>query len=478
MATLDRNLNVWRSADGQTFASQAEAEAYEKTGQRTQVNDTDSFGDVYDALAAPKVRPTDAALADAQQYAPIDNTGRTRAAAMASGRLTGATPNNYGLSLSPSTAAEAAADQQTAHDAMVKRTGGLLGDAGRLTAYAGGALANPAGFIAGDYLGKPAQAAINPAGFFAQQGLEQAAGLLPGGSGTGVGSSNPPQNGGAGLSAGSDAIRTPSRPNGGTAVTGGAGGTPEQRVADDQAGRDADRTTLTDLWDEARYNGSEDAKQSRDQQQQALSKQAQLYDMLSKFDPDAYAEKASDLALKNQLAIARSVNGAAGSADALGQAIESGPTMQTEARRDADAQLLQKQQLAAQVTGQMGDLASQTRGQDVGEAQLKSEFGARIADGLGAQMGLDWQLDSKESATLANVALALDQQNIDWARLDLDAQVAEANRILSEAGLDQAWRIFKSGQGVSEAQLYGGLMTLLGSGLEGYMGIQAAKAMK
>jgi hypothetical protein len=394
MATLDRNLNVWRTADGQSFTSQAEAEEYERTGQRSDVNNTDSFGQVYDELA-PEVK---AGRYDDAHQAYTDETvaagdvlrkqaeedaiaTRRRLDNMASGRLTGAAPTINGLKVSQSNALTG------------RRTGGRIQ-------------------VDRSYQEPPV---------------------------------------------------------GGHPIANEA----EERVEDDQTKRDEEKQSLTDLYEAGRYNSSQESEESRRAQREALDKQAELYNVLSQFDPDAYAQRASDLALKNQLAIARSVPGAAGGADALYQAIESGPEIQAEQQRLANAELLQKQQLAAAVTGQMGDLATSTRGQDVGESQLQSEFGMRIADGISNMTGLDWQLDNKESATLAQVALALDQSGIEWAKMDLQAQMAEAERILAEKGLAQQWKMFKSSQEISEKDVFGGLMSIVGTGVSAAFGIGA-----
>lgn len=471
MATYDRNLGVWRASDGSSgFASQEEAEAYESTGVRTPANDTSEFGDVYTQIVqqAPEGRAP-------VRTAPVDQSERYYDPTVSAR----ATLNNDAVG--DYYAAKAAADQKAAHDAMVERTGGTLGDLGRLAGYTAGAVTNPIGFVAGDYIPDAAQAVLNPVGYFGQQGINQVTGLLPGGNGLGTGSSNPPQNTAPTAADGSLGIRTPSRPD-----TTGAGGTDtgsvpsdvQDNVDSDKEQRDNDRVSLSDLYNDSKYDGSPEADESRRNQQAALGKQVELYDLLAKFDPDAYAKKASDLAMSNELALARSQVGAAAGAEGLFQAQEQAPTIQASARRDADAQQLQRQQLAAQVTGQMGDLATSTRGQDIGEAQAKSEFGVRIADGISQVTGLDWQLDDKETETLANVALALDAQNIDWARLDLDSQIAEVNRILGEAGLSQQWRIFQAGQKLTTKDLYGGLLSILGTGASGLFQIEAAKAGK
>ncbi len=463
MATYDRNLGVWRASDGSSgFATQAEAEAYEDTGVRTgPTNDTSSFGGAYDQIV---------------QKAPEDR------APVRTAPVVDPTQRYYNPTAGGSAEADAImakqieAHKKEASDAMHKRTGGAFGDLGRLTAYTAGAVANPVGFIAGDYIGDAGQAVLNPVGYATQQGFEQAAGLLPGGSGTGVGSSSPTSPSGT-YSAGTPGIRTV--PRGAAPGTGGAAAPAAyaENVAADQSGRDADRQTLADLYEQSRYQESDAARQSREQQQFALSKQGELYEMLANFDPDAYAQRASDLAMKNQLAIARSsTGGAAAASEGMFQALEAAPGINAEAQREGQQQVLNRQQLAAQLTGQMGELATGTRQQDMGEANAKSEFGLRIADGMSQAMGLDWKLDSQESATLANVALALDAQNIDWARLDLDAQIAEANRILAEAGLDQQWRQFEASQNISKKDLYGGLLTILGAGITGGFQIAAAKA--
>lgn len=492
MATYDRNLGVWRASDGTGgFGSQAEAEAYEDTGQRSGSNDTDAFSaDAYNAIVGGPQAPT----------APVNPTTqgqRDRFAAASQQYQTngGALVNQQ--SLDPSVSARAVAanpaavavqraqiesDKQGAHDAMVARTGGAWGDLGRLAAYTAGAAANPAGFALGGYLGKPAQAVINPLGTATAMGYEAAASLLPGGNGVGGGSSAPPAAAGTGglpPSSSVGGIRTPERPAAGGA--GGPGGAATDQLATDQAanqaGRAADKQSLTDAYEQARYDSSADSEESRALQRDASAKQSQIYDLLTKFDPDAYAQRASDLALKNQLAIARSATGSAGAqSDAMFQALEAAPGINAEAQRASLDEQNRRLGQAATVAGQMGELATGTRGQDIGESQLKSEFGLRIADGISELTGLDWQLDSSESQTLAEVALALDAQDIQWADLDLRSQIAEADRVMAEAGLTQQWRMFKSSQQLSEKDIYGGLMTLLGAGVSGGFQIAAANA--
>lgn len=497
MATLDRNLNMWRASDGSYFPTQEDAENYESSGARPAdptAGDTSSYGQVYDSIS--QQQPTDAAL---QGYKDIGAQRDAQTVAdqqfnASRAHFQGAAPTNYGLSLDPSTAAQSEADKQQAADAMAKRTGGVLGDVGRLGAYVGGAVANPVGFVAGSYVPSAAQVAINPAGFLAQQGLSTAAAQLPGGNGMGAmpggsvlgnGSSAPQQ--AVSLDPGSTTaaqggIRTPARPDGTGAP--GAGTVPADaaaNVAQDQAGRTADQKSLTDLYEQSRYNSSPDAQQSRADQQAALGKQAELYNILAHFDPEAYAKKASDLAMSNELALARSQTGAAAGAEGLFQAQQQAPTINAQAQRDADAALLSRQQQAAGVTGQMGQLATNTRGQDVGEAQAQSEFGLKIADGISQMTGLDWQLDSKESQSLAQLALGIDAQNIDWAKLDQADAFHAIDTAFAQSGQAQQWREFKAtldAQGkLTDKDIYGGLLTLLGAGTSGYFGIQAAKAM-
>jgi hypothetical protein len=494
MATLDRNLNMWRASDGSYFGTQQEAQDYEATGARPAANpdnDTSSYGQVYDSIAQQQA-PEHQAVTSADIAAGL--AARSPLGYVSSDPTAGARAQAASPAAQAQLAGHIATQEQQAHDAMAKRTGGTLGDLGRLGAYVGGAIANPVGAVAGDYIPPAAQFAINPAGVLAQQGLSTAASALPGGNGMGGlpggsvlgnGSSSPQQAlsldpGSA--SAGQGGIRTPARPD--AAGAGGAGAVPNDaaaNVAADQAGRATDQKSLSDLYEESRYNGSPEADESRRNQQAALSKQAELYNMLAHFDPDAYAKKASDLAMSNELALARSQTGAAAGAEGLFTAQGQAPAIQAQAQRDADQALLARQQQAANVTGQMGQLATNTRGQDVGEAQLQSEFGVKIADGISQMTGLDWQLDSKESQSLAQIALSLDSENIEWAKLDQAGQIAEADRILAENGQAQQWREFKAtleAQGkLTDKDIYGGLLTLLGAGTSGYFGIQAAKAM-
>lgn len=480
MAYLDRELGTWRAKDGTGgFTSQAEAEEYEDSGVRNPTNDTSGFGDVYNTIS---LQPSNAAqvqqqgIRDTRQQQIIDDQQHNL-------RVQHFNDGSVG-SFSESVQGNGYQEGKGFVDAPKKTAGEHFADLGRLGLYGLSAGANPVGTALGGYLPKEAQLAINPLGTLTDEAYQMGGGLLPGGNGRGNYQTGGPASTGGPVSPGTDGIRVPPRNSGvvggpGAGAPGGPAGQYTDAIAEDEAQRDGDKQSLSDLYEQARFDGSEESKQSRDQQQQALSKQAELYNMLSQFDPDAYAQRASELALKNQLALAKSIpGGAAAGADGMFAALEAAPGINAEAQRDGQSQLLQRQQLAAQVTGQMGDLASTTRGQDVGEDQLKSEFGVRIADGVSQITGLDWQLDSGESKTLANIALALDQQNIDWARLDLDGQIAEADRILAEAGLAQQWRIFKAGTELSEKDLYGGLLTLLGTGMGGLFQIQAAKAGK
>jgi hypothetical protein len=268
---------------------------------------------------------------------------------------------------------------------------------------------------------------------------------------------------------------------GGTSRPGGTGSGNEDLALENQQDSEAQREfqggKLSQQFNDAAFGISDAADESRGMQRGALAKQQQLYDLLTSFDPDAYAEQFSDLALKNQLAIARSSTGGAASGQAgMFEALRQAPGIQAEAQRGAQAVQDRRLGQAAEVTSQMGQLATAQRGQDITQDQLKSEFGVRIAQGIADFTGLQWELDSRDSALLAEIALALDSQDIQWAALSLEEQIAEANRVLAERGLDQQWKMFKEGQKLTEKDIFGGLVSILGEGISGGFKIAAAGA--
>lgn len=268
---------------------------------------------------------------------------------------------------------------------------------------------------------------------------------------------------------------------GGTARPGGSGSGNEdlalENIEDSEAQREFQGGKLTEQFNGAAFDVGADAQESRDMQRGALSKQQQLYDLLTSFDPEEYAEQFSDLAEKGTLAIARSSTGGAASGQAaMFEALRQAPAIQSEAQRAAQGVMDRRLGQAAEVTAQMGQLATQQRGQDITQDQLKSEFGVRIAQGIADFTGLEWQLDSQDSALLAEIALALDSQDIQWAQLSLEEQIAEANRVLAERGLDQQWKMFKEGQKLTEKDIFGGLVSILGEGISGGFKIAAANA--
>lgn len=485
MATYDRNLGVWRANDGTSgFASKEEAVAYETTGTRTGGNNTD----VYDPLYA--------SMTQGQVAAPVD-------------------PNN---APNPANPGGISNNEMRQRQNALAASSAQSGHQGAPSGYAGAMRDGPVGAVAGYYAGNDAtraaydathvsdrndlgnalktglRFAIDPigSGFRAAADLTGvgnsklaqvasgpvgaivgAADGLPGIQPIGGGSVKPPTNNAlVNGASGNSVIQTPERPS----VQSGTQSDLQNNIDQNQSEREQDQRTLTDMYNDFQYEQTADSRQARDQQQQAIAAQQKLYDVLTKFDPEAYQNRASDLALKNQLAIARSQPGGAAEQAGLFNAMRQAPGIQAEAERTSLNELDRRLGMASDVAKSMGDLAGSTRSQDIGESQLRSEFGVRIGDSISKMTGLDWQLDSNESRTLADVALALDQANVDWAKLDLDAQIAEANRILSEKGLAQQWRQFKEGQSISEKDIFGGILTILGAGISGGFGLAAAGA--
>lgn len=108
-----------------------------------------------------------------------------REANISSGRITGAAPNLFGLSLAPASAPQAAALQDQAVAARKERDGGFAGDLGRLAVGGAKVLVNPINSVIGDYLPEPAQAAIGGPGYISGALLDEGADqLIPGGSGS------------------------------------------------------------------------------------------------------------------------------------------------------------------------------------------------------------------------------------------------------------------------------------------------------
>lgn len=291
----------------------------------------------------------------------------------------------------------------------------------------------------------------------------------------------------------SGGVETPSAGGNGTravapaAAPGGAGGydAGTGQILDDAARRSDDGTadrsnalqSVIDRFDAAKDSfdtGQQD--QSRQVQQQAQRQSGQIFSQAMSFDRGAAAKRYSDEALANSLAIARSAPGGASRASALFNALEAQPSIEAEAGRQANAEARSQQNVALQASGQLGQLATQTRSQDEAQSEAYTGIGLDVAKSIANFTGQNLQLDQTDRQFLGEIALQAANLNLDVEKLGVDESLRRLELQLQKEGLDMQWKEFKQSQKITGKDILGGIFGLGGSVVSGlFSGLGAKK---
>ena len=239
------------------------------------------------------------------------------------------------------------------------------------------------------------------------------------------------------------------------------------------------RNALQDVIDRMEAAGKLDTSQqdeSRRVQQEAASQKRQLFAQANAFAPKAAAQAYSENALSASLAIARSAPGGASRESALMNALEAAPAAQAEGQRQANSEARSQQNVALQASSQLGQLASQTRQQDEGQAEAFTSIGLDVAKQIANFTGANLNLDQRDREFLGEVALQTAQLDLDVEKLGVEETLRRLELQLAKEGLDQEWKQFKASQKITGKDILGGIFGLGGSVVSGlFTGLAAKK---
>jgi hypothetical protein len=180
----------------------------------------------------------------------------------------------------------------------------------------------------------------------------------------------------------------------------------QENVDADQAERTTDEDKVTDFlmqWSELEYD-----PQFRDEMIAASEEEKRLREELRAFDPRQFAQIESDRAMREQLSAAGATRGGLGAQlAARDRAQAMAPQLQQTALEAGLNRYTENQGLISQSLGRTADIAASGWSQDDQRVNKQAEVGLAIGKQIGDMMGLDWQLDSKESSALASLAADL-----------------------------------------------------------------------
>jgi hypothetical protein len=248
----------------------------------------------------------------------------------------------------------------------------------------------------------------------------------------------------------------------------------QQPVADAAAERGEATDSIVDRYSAVQMDTGP-ADQARQAQQQAMDMQKGIYDKLLSYDPRAEADAASKRAMSRSMVMAQSGGGGAAARQAAQfQALQQSPAIQAEAAAGANQQAQRNTQLAAQAAGEYAQTAAGTRSQDIEQAQAQVNTGLNVANGIANAIGRDLQLTSDEAQFLGKMQLALNEQELDWAKLDEAQRAAAVDEILRKEGLEQAWKQFKSSQDVGALDVVSAIVGTAKTGVQTYAAGQGA----
>jgi hypothetical protein len=271
----------------------------------------------------------------------------------------------------------------------------------------------------------------------------------------------------------SDVVTPGSGPTGAPGTTDIADQT-AQDVAADRTNADAQTQGLVARFGDVGYDASQ-ANESRALQNAGASMNQQLFSKLLQYDPEAEAKKQAQRAMQSQVALARSAGGGAGARQAaMFGALEQAPAIQQQAQDQALATQRQNQQEALQAASQYGQIATATRGQDTTQAENQANLGLSVANGIAGVVGHDLDISHSDAQMLANVKIALESANINWAQLSEQERHDKAEEIIQQKGLDQQWKQFQATQKITGKDILGGIFSLGGAAIQAGGGIAAA----
>lgn len=227
-----------------------------------------------------------------------------------------------------------------------------------------------------------------------------------------------------------------------------------------------DTASIVDRYSDVSYDPSlSDA--SRAQQAQALGMNQQIYDALSKYDPEESARHAADLQLKNQIAIARSAPGGAGARQAaMFSALEQAPAIQQAAGQQARQQQQLNQQQMLTAAAQSGQIAAGTREADLAQQQAQTNTGLQIANGIASALGRHMDITASDANMLTQAQIALQGLKLNWSTLTEQQREAQVNEALEKAGLDERIKEFAAKQKLTLKDIAGAAVTLGSAGIE------------
>lgn len=180
-----------------------------------------------------------------------------------------------------------------------------------------------------------------------------------------------------------------------------------------------------------------EASQARQDQQEGLAMQRELFAELQAFDPGAFAENSANQALARATALARSGEGGVGARQIQEQQAQDrfGEFFQQGQQQAAGIQT-QRQQLAGQAAAQFGQLATGTRAQDEARSSNEAQLGLQVASGLTDLMNVQFSLNQQEHQLLGDLATRFAGMDIDWARLDATEKQALMQQATQLSGYD------------------------------------------
>lgn len=178
----------------------------------------------------------------------------------------------------------------------------------------------------------------------------------------------------------------------------------------DRASRTSDYQSLVDRYDAIGHDNTE-SDESREQQQEALKMQREIFERALNFDPNAAAQDESDRTLKQMLIAGSSARGGAGAQQAgRNAALQQAPSVFGEAQRNARQEGLARNQQALAAATAFGGQATGNRAQDEQRSAYESDLGTRLTDSVAQITGTKWNLDSQSTQGLGQIA-------VEYARL-------------------------------------------------------------
>jgi hypothetical protein len=452
MATLNRELGMWRASTGGYFGTKEEAEAAEGGAVVRPENDTDAFG-----------------------TSSVDATGATSVSSGQENRPQSADGLTYLDTGEPTPMAGYRQDLLDNREGVTRiEAFDKFGTPGNVGGTALDRDGNPMRDAAGNALTIRPSTAKEDAEYQARLGTVTSNGMVGG-----VESLNfePPA--------------TP-RPGSGTATNGAATIDAETYDAKDQF-QDTQATNAAEndgLWAKAweKFDNLESSDyamsdEARGYQREGLQQQRELLERMLGFDPKQYASQFADQALARSIAQGRSGGGGYAAQQAgMFAAQDQMPALQAEGARQAASLENQRLGAAAGVAKTFGDLGTMTRGQDEGRAQFESNLGLSIANSVADLSKGQVQLNQQESQMFAEIWMDFARLQSVYAGMSSQEQIAWWQNETAKRGQDKQFQAIveniRANGAISDKDLLGGLFQLGGGIISSGGSILAAGAGK